>query len=77
MVVAEDMGVKERTSLILIVKQETARLLEQASTSPRPRTSNSTSTSTRHQVGIRHAVKVGTQAGTALLYKQSHAVTGG
>lgn len=77
MVVAEDMGVEERTSLILIGNQETARLLEQASTSPSPRTSNSTSTSTRHQVGIRHAVKVGTRAGTALLYKQSHAVMGG
>lgn len=57
MVVAEDMGVEERTSLILIGNQETA------STSPSPKTSNSTSTSTRHQVGIRHAVQVGTPSG--------------
>lgn len=65
MTVAE-VVVEERTPRILIGNQETARLLEQASTSTR--TSNGT-----RRVGIRHAVKVG----TASLYKQSHAVTGG
>ena len=67
--------VVERTLLILRENQETARLLEQASASRS--TSTSPSTSTRHQVGIRHAVKVGTEAGTALLYKPSRAVMGG
>lgn len=69
MTVAE-VVVEERTPRILIGNQETARLLEQASTSRR--TSTRASNGTR-RVGIRHAVKVG----TASLYKQSHAVTGG
>lgn len=73
MVVAVAEVAEERMPLILVLigNQETARLLDQASTS------TSTRTSTRHQVGIRHAVKVGTRAGTALLYKQFYAVTGG
>lgn len=61
--------VEERVWLILIGNQETRkteRILEQTSTG----NSTSMSTRTRQPVGIRHAIWVGTKAGTALLYKQ-------
>lgn len=72
-VVVVIMRVEEWLSLILIGDQETARLMEQAITS----SNTSARTSTRHQVGIRHAVKVGTGRAHALLYKFLYAVTGG